>query len=270
MGERFNSYLSFKGGLYITLVLAIVIGTTRLVLPFMFESFILYPIVKILVFGGITFALVRTRNLDTKYLFPSKKFDQSVGAFIAVIISFFLLQRVVTDLIDLLSLGSEEFLKSKEGIMYPFKQRSIKHFISLVIIGPIVEEVMFRGLIFRSFLKNYSVKKSIILSSILFAFLHLSPDKYFLSSLIFSFLFASFLCWIVFKTENLKIAMGGHMFWNLSNYILLPLIFTLFNVESNMCIISTTYIIMIVIALVMLFLGYQWIRKYYNVSSNDV
>ena len=46
--------------------------------------------------------------------------------------------------------------------------------VSVGIVGPIVEEVIFRGLIFYYFQKRYSVKTAIIVQAILFGVIHLN------------------------------------------------------------------------------------------------
>jgi len=45
----------------------------------------------------------------------------------------------------------------------------------VVIVAPVTEEALFRGLILRGFLRRYSVKTSIVLSSVLFGAVHLNP-----------------------------------------------------------------------------------------------
>ncbi|SKC59434.1 hypothetical protein SAMN05216292_2353 [Caldicellulosiruptor bescii] len=47
-------------------------------------------------------------------------------------------------------------------------------FLSICIIAPIIEEILFRGLIFRSLLKTNSLIMSVIISSAIFAFFHLN------------------------------------------------------------------------------------------------
>jgi membrane protease YdiL (CAAX protease family) len=46
----------------------------------------------------------------------------------------------------------------------------------LVIMAPLTEETLCRGLILNGFLKNYSRRKAMIVSALLFALLHLNPD----------------------------------------------------------------------------------------------
>ena len=55
----------------------------------------------------------------------------------------------------------------EEMMQYP-----VLAFFSLAIMAPLLEEVLFRGIILDGYLKNYSPAKSIIISALLFAFVH--------------------------------------------------------------------------------------------------
>ena len=45
----------------------------------------------------------------------------------------------------------------------------------IAVLGPIAEELLFRGLILRGFLRNYGTRKAILASAVLFALYHLNP-----------------------------------------------------------------------------------------------
>ena len=49
--------------------------------------------------------------------------------------------------------------------------------ISTGIIGPIYEEILFRYILYNRLKKKYSIKKSILITTIIFALIHLSPIK---------------------------------------------------------------------------------------------
>lgn len=68
-------------------------------------------------------------------------------------------------------------------------------FIYVVLIAPIFEEIIFRGLILRGLSARYSPLLGIIVSSAIFALLHLT--------LIDTFLFALFIGWVYHRTQNL-------------------------------------------------------------------
>lgn len=81
-------------------------------------------------------------------------------------------------------------LISSEDIAYPF-------LVTLIIGGimaPIVEEILFRGILLKGLLKKYSLKKSAIVGGIMFSILHL-PDiqnvlAIIVGSIVYSFVYA--------------------------------------------------------------------------------
>ena len=82
-------------------------------------------------------------------------------------------------------------------------------FITAGIIGPFIEEVLFRGLILRGFLARYSTKKAIILSSLLFAVFHLNIYQF-----LPTFILGIFLSWIFIKLHSLWPCIFFHAFYN--------------------------------------------------------
>ncbi|MEG2322529.1 MAG: CPBP family intramembrane glutamic endopeptidase, partial [Bacilli bacterium] len=56
--------------------------------------------------------------------------------------------------------------------LYEANNRIILTLISTSIIGPIIEELMFRGLIYNTLKQKYSNTKSMLLTTILFSLLH--------------------------------------------------------------------------------------------------
>lgn len=57
-------------------------------------------------------------------------------------------------------------------------ETGVYSFISMVIAAPILEELIFRGIILKGLLKNYSPLKSILISSLLFGLIHLNPWQF--------------------------------------------------------------------------------------------
>lgn len=259
--EKGKKYLSFVEATILSVILIVVAGTLKVVFPAIYQSPISYAVSKFLIFSAIVVLVVKTRKLETSYLFPTRKYGGHWWVFILVTISIFVFYRVVADTVDMLSTDMVEFIK-RRGRLYELQPRNISQFLSLVIVGPIMEEIMFRGLIFMSFLKRYSSLKSIFSSAFLFALLHISLDRYLLPGLMFSFVFASFLAWTLFKTGNIKIVIGCHIFWNFSNYILLPLIFMTLAVRiERLDDVIVCFIVMCVIALILLYFGLMRLRK---------
>ena len=83
--------------------------------------------------------------------------------------------------------------------------------ISTVLIGPIIEELMFRGYIYNSLKKEYSIKKSCIITSILFALCHFNFIQ-----MIYTFLFSLILINVFEKYKSIKYPIFMHMVSNLT------------------------------------------------------
>jgi membrane protease YdiL (CAAX protease family) len=81
--------------------------------------------------------------------------------------------------------------------------------IALVVMAPITEEFFFRGLVLRGFRLRYSKRRAIVLSALLFAITHLTPNQ-FLSA----FAIGLFLAWIVLETGSLWPALLVHAVGN--------------------------------------------------------
>jgi membrane protease YdiL (CAAX protease family) len=84
-------------------------------------------------------------------------------------------------------------------------QNPVRAFIVAVVIAPLTEEALCRGLILHGFLKNYSINKAVIASALIFMFMHLNPWQFagaFLLGIVFALL--------VIKTKSLGPALFGH------------------------------------------------------------
>lgn len=89
--------------------------------------------------------------------------------------------------------------------------------LTAVIVAPLTEELLFRGLILRGFLRNYSVRKAIIVSALLFAVFHILPWQI-PSAAVFGAIFA----WWFVQTRSLLPGLFGHALNN--GLTLIPLI----------------------------------------------
>ena len=79
----------------------------------------------------------------------------------------------------------------------------------LVIVAPVTEELMFRGLILRAFLRRFSVVGAALLSAMLFGAVHLNPWQ-FVSAAGLGMLFA----WWYTRTQSLIPSLLGHALAN--------------------------------------------------------
>lgn len=78
----------------------------------------------------------------------------------------------------------------------------------IVLIGPITEELFFRGVVLRGFLKRYTITKAILLSALLFTVSHN------IFQFISAFLIGILLAWWFVKTRSLVPCIFGHVFNN--------------------------------------------------------
>lgn len=81
--------------------------------------------------------------------------------------------------------------------------------ITVCVIAPLIEEMLFRGIILRSFLVNYSVASSILLSSLLFALFHLT-----ITQIPVAFIVGCLFGWLYVKTRSLWPSILGHFLYN--------------------------------------------------------
>ncbi|WP_458329782.1 CPBP family intramembrane glutamic endopeptidase [Peijinzhouia sedimentorum] len=84
-------------------------------------------------------------------------------------------------------------------------QKGIFPFLMIVIAAPVLEELIFRGIILDGLLKRYSLFISILASSLLFGIVHLNPWQ-FVSAMVIGFLAG----WVYYKTKNLALPMLIH------------------------------------------------------------
>lgn len=86
-------------------------------------------------------------------------------------------------------------------------------FMKVVIVAPIVEELIFRGLILQGFRRNYNAVVSVVMSALLFALFHLNPWQF-----PATFVLGLLLGWIMLRTNNIILAIVGH---SINNFLVL-------------------------------------------------
>lgn len=99
--------------------------------------------------------------------------------------------------------------------------------IASIIFVPITEELFFRNYLLRRLLEKNKPIKAIIISSLLFAFIHIPFVSLFFEFMDFSFhhayiaLFGGLIAGISFyKSKSIVPSIIFHVFWNLTSYIL--------------------------------------------------
>ena len=143
----------------------------------------------------------------------NKKFKKSLYNNL-ISLNWFLISSLVTSLI-FLSFGIRElidyFFPSSNDYTYDINsiQGLIFEIIQTAIFFPFLEELGFRGWLLHKLAKRWTVKTSIITSSILFAVIHTQD-------IIGSFIFGIVMCLIFIKSRTLFAPSISHVVYNLS------------------------------------------------------
>lgn len=103
-------------------------------------------------------------------------------------------------------------------------------FIRAIILAPILEELFFRKILFNGLLKKYSFVISIIVSSLLFAFIHI-PNWL---NLIPTFIFGIICCLIYIKTKNILYPILFHFIGNLISFLVYIYSLQLFSFQKEL------------------------------------
>ncbi|MDO5570722.1 MAG: type II CAAX endopeptidase family protein [Bacteroidales bacterium] len=88
--------------------------------------------------------------------------------------------------------------------------------IGAVILAPIMEEMIFRGIVLKTLLKTHSVWKSIVVSSLIFGFIHFNPAQS-----LTAFIIGLLLGWLYYKTKSLWAPIFVHFLNNFSSVYLM-------------------------------------------------
>jgi membrane protease YdiL (CAAX protease family) len=91
-------------------------------------------------------------------------------------------------------------------------------FIAIVIVAPVMEEILFRGIILDGFLKRYTPAKSIIVSSLLFGAVHLNPWQF-----VTGVILGSLAGWVYYRTGSLTLTILIHLSNNLFAFLTMML-----------------------------------------------
>lgn len=98
----------------------------------------------------------------------------------------------------------------KESFIQLVGQTGFYTFILMVIAAPVLEELIFRGIILEGLLKKYSPLTSIIMSSLLFGIAHFNPWQF-----VTGLMIGIFSGWVYYKTRSLMPSIIIHAVANL-------------------------------------------------------
>ena len=100
------------------------------------------------------------------------------------------------------------------GELFKGSTKGLLGVLAVVLVGPIAEEVLFRGVILAGFLRRYSTSKAIAGCAVLFAAYHLNPWQ-----LLPAFFVGLLLSWHFARTGLVAHCIAGHMVLNALAYV---------------------------------------------------
>jgi len=112
--------------------------------------------------------------------------------------------------------------------------------ISTGIIGPIIEELMFRGIIYNEAKNKYSFMKAILITNIIFALFHFSFVQ-----MIYAFIIGFILIYIYEKYKNIKACMIVHMASNITTSLYLMFLIKDYSFNYAILIISIIMLVLL-------------------------
>ncbi len=163
--------------------------------------------------------------------------------------SLLFLQDIFTHIIPV----SDDFIKGLSEIM----RFDLPSFLSIVIAAPILEELIFRGVILNAFLKKYTPQKAILLSALLFGIFHLNIWQF-----MSSFTDGLFIGWIFYKTRSVIPVIFIHILHNGLTFAM-SWIYNDVNVDiPNKVGGAINYTVLLVVSAIVFFSCYKILLKY--------
>jgi len=171
-------------------------------------SMLIYYILSIGVPFWIVFTLRKKETGNASFNWKIK--DKRIIPFI-MLGAIALLFGIVTPISSLIPMPESV----KELFLDLSRQTGIFSFILMVVAAPLLEELIFRGIILDGLLTRYSTVKSILLSSFLFGFVHLNPWQF-----VTGFILGIFIGWVYYRTKSLVYPIIIHATANLTGFLM--------------------------------------------------
>ena len=208
-------------------------------------EYLYHPVKKVLLGVGSTiFILVygyRKMKIPLNMVFPLKFFNPLI---IVAIVIFFWGMHNWLSIVNLWiekAIPPPPWVWEMFGKIFENNNNRWGAFMKVVIIAPVVEELIFRGIILQGLRRNYSAVFSVFMSALLFALFHLNPWQLFPA-----FVLGLILGWVMVKNNNILLAIIVHAI----NNLMVLLSITYLEEISTMKIFSTNENIVLLISAV--------------------
>ena len=180
-------------------------------------DYLYHPVKKIILgVGSVLFILYYgyRKSRDTlSGIFPMKKFNLLV---LLPIVTFF---WAIQNVLNIVNAEIDKVLPPPAWFWELFNKVFESDygwfgaFMKVAIIAPVVEELIFRGVIMRGFMKNYPGWLAVFLSALLFALFHLNPWQF-----PATFMLGLLLGWLMLEFRNILLCIIGH---SVNNFLVL-------------------------------------------------
>jgi membrane protease YdiL (CAAX protease family) len=154
----------------------------------------------------IRWGYLRT-GLPLRVVFPLKSLP--VAHLVSVVLMVFGVVILAAELNFVVQMVWPKSASMKEATRGLFGDSVWVTFLAVVVVAPSTEEFLFRGAILQGFLRNYSRRKAIIASALLFAVFHLNPWQFPVA-----FLLGVVLGWWLAVSGSLLPCLVGHALAN--------------------------------------------------------
>ncbi len=178
---------------------------------------------------------------------------------------------LIIPLVFSLSIISEAFaslIPMPESFIHLFEkmiQMNLQGFLTIVIIAPFLEELIFRGVILKRFLDKYSTNKAIVLSAVIFGIAHANPWQF-----IGAVLIGIAIGWVFVKTKSILPGMFMHFVNNFTGFVLAKK-FSDVNITFKDIIGSTGYYIsLLILCVLIIYAVYLVLNKYFNKKQQTI
>lgn len=191
--------------------LGIIIGVLKLIFGLSDFSLVigaLTALTSIISFGIPLLVGFKKTKRTLNEVFKFNRVSSFLWIAITVFITGFVIVTSETDnLLNFILPPPEMFNYLFETLMS--EQPLILSIIVIGIIPALTEELFFRGLVLDGFKNNYSKRKAIIISALLFGIIHLNPWQFYSG-----FIFGLIAAWICIKTNSILLCLFIHFFNN--------------------------------------------------------
>jgi membrane protease YdiL (CAAX protease family) len=177
----------------------------QMMIPKMYIPIMLSAITSL----GVYYLIYKKRNKSLIEVCNFSKVNfKSVGLAAIIGIAYSLFVRYILFLVSKSSTFAETYNKYGEMMKW-ITNYDILNILTVVLIAPVVEEVLFRGMIFNELLQNISLVSSIIIQALLFGLYHMNIIQG-----LYAFVMALFLGILYYRFKSLWVPIIFHSAFN--------------------------------------------------------